>query len=147
MKRITICLVAVLVIVSNVNAQRFEHQLETSLSKATAENKAVMMIFSGSDWCKPCMELRSNILESEDFVAFSKQSLILLELDFPYRSKNKLSKEQTAHNEALAERYNPDGVFPRVVVFDQQQQVLGQVEYRKNMTDAVFIAQVEALLN
>ena len=48
------------------------------------------MIFSGSDWCKPCINLKQSILLTDEFAKFSGEEMVLLELDFPYKKKNKL---------------------------------------------------------
>jgi len=69
----------------------------------------------------------------------------MLELDFPYRKKNQLPKEQKAHNEQLAEQYNQEGVFPKVVLLDAEKNIIGQLQYEKNMTAAQFIKQLEVL--
>ena len=52
---------------------------------------------------------------------YAKQNLVLVKLDFPMRKKNKLSKEQQAHNDKLAEKYNKKGVFPLVIIFDGEE--------------------------
>jgi thioredoxin-related protein len=79
-------------------AQTFVHDFEESKELAQNGSKQILMIFSGSDWCKPCIQMKQNIISDESFTAFADESLVLLEVDFPYRRKNRLSKEQTVHN-------------------------------------------------
>ena len=82
----------------------------TNFDDATAiaqkENKNIIMVFSGSDWCAPCIKLEKYIWESDDFKKYANENWILLKLDFPKRKANKLSKEKQSHNDALAEKYN-----------------------------------------
>lgn len=130
-----------------LHAQTFQHDAADSFSMAKDSSKEVLMIFSGSDWCKPCMQLRQSILESEAFSTFSDKQLVLLELDFPYRKKNQLPKEQQEHNEQLAEKYNQEGSFPKVILLNSDQVVLGQITYKNNMTTQQFIDQITALQN
>ena len=58
------------------------------------------------------------LLFSEGFQKFSSKNLVLLELDFPYSKKNKLSNDQIKHNESLADQYNPEGSFPKMLLVD-----------------------------
>ncbi len=53
----------------------------------------------------------------------------MMKADFPRRRQNRLSKEQTARNEALAEKYNRQGYFPYVVVFSPDGQVAGSMGF------------------
>src|ERR1051325_2421476 len=39
-------------------------------AKAKAEKKLVLIDFTGSDWCPPCMALHKNVLTSKEFTAF-----------------------------------------------------------------------------
>jgi thioredoxin-related protein len=87
-------------------------------SQAKKSGKPVLLYFSGSDWCRPCMRLKANVFETDGFVKFAAEKLVTVQFDFPARSKNALSKEQLAHNEAMAEKFNPDGVFPLVVLLN-----------------------------
>ncbi len=103
------------------------------------------MVFSGSDWCKPCIQLRKEILESEKFKSYSVNHLVLLELDFPYRKKNQLSKAQIAHNERLAENFNAKGIFPFVLLLDSSEDVIKVVTYKKGMSPDIFLEHITAL--
>ena len=144
MKRIVLLLVLV-ASVSALTAQTFNHNLDKSLAQAKTEQKNVLMIFSGSDWCKNCIALRKNILKTTDFETFSGEKLVLLELDFPYKKKNKLPKEQEKHNEQLAEKYNKKGHFPAMVLLDANEKVIGRVHYKKNMNAKELIQQINTL--
>jgi thioredoxin-related protein len=86
--------------------------------KADEEGKSILMVFAGSDWCKPCIQFKKEILESPEFEKFAEEELVILYLDFPAKKKNRLSDEQTAHNEALAARFNKDGSFPKALLMD-----------------------------
>ena len=56
---------------------------------------------------------------------------VLLKADFPRRKIHKLSGQQQLKNNKLAEKYNPQGFFPFVVVLDKTGKVLGTTGYRK----------------
>ena len=146
MQRLLILSFIFLFILNYGVSQDFLHDFDTAIQKSKDENKTMMMVFSGSDWCKPCIQLKKTILSSETFTAYSQDKLILLELDFPYKKKNQLDKEQLKHNEALADKYNKEGAFPKLILLNSEKQVIGQAEYRKNMTADQMIQQIDPLL-
>tara|TARA_Y100000385_G_scaffold291248_1_gene368118 strand:- start:11692 stop:12153 length:462 start_codon:yes stop_codon:yes gene_type:complete len=122
------------------------HNLDESLNTAKAEGKNVLMLFSGSDWCKPCIQLRKNIIETSSFISYARENLVILELDFPYSKKNKLPKEQKEHNEWLAETFNKEGSFPKMILLDQNQRSLGVVPYRKKDNTDALISEINKII-
>ena len=108
--------------------------LETAKADAKENHKLVLLYFSGSDWCGPCIKLKQEVLETAEFQLFSKKHLNLVRADFPRMKKNQLSKEQTQYNEKLAEKYNPKGKFPLTVLINPEGKVLQEWDgYPKNM--------------
>jgi thioredoxin-related protein len=87
-------------------------------TEATEKSKYILLNFSGSDWCGPCMKLKKEVLDSEAFLKFAEDKLVLVRADFPRNKKNRLSPQQTKQNEALAEKYNNEGKFPLTVLID-----------------------------
>ncbi len=79
---------------------------------AKEKNELILLNFSGSDWCSPCIVLRKDYLESQVFTDMAKENLILVNADFPRKKKNIGTPEQVKRNESLAEIYNKDGSFP-----------------------------------
>ncbi|WP_347158668.1 thioredoxin family protein [Pontibacter chitinilyticus] len=103
---------------------------EAAAKEAQAAHKPIMMVFAGSDWCKPCIMLRKEVWESQAFKDYAKDNLVLLELDFPRFKKNQLPAEQTKQNEGLASKYNQEGVFPLVVLTDADGKVIAKTGYQ-----------------
>ena len=102
----------------------------------------VLMVFGGSDWCKPCIRFKNDILDAETFKSWSAENIAVLYLDFPAKKKNKLSKEQTAHNEALAEQFNKSGFFPNIFILNPEEQVLANPKF-KNQDAATFVEELQ----
>lgn len=113
---------------------------------ATSQDRLILLNFSGSDWCMPCMRLEKSIFASSEFKSFAEANLVLLNADFPRRKKNRLSESQTAHNEQLAKSFNPQGSFPRTLVLNADGKIIGQV---MNKTDqpADFIKQINQFIS
>lgn len=116
-------------------AQDWQTDFEKSKEQATAENKTIILVFQGSDWCAPCMKLEKEIWETEEFIAYSQKHYVMHKADFPRKKKNQADSEQVEKNKKLAAQYNTKGYFPFVVVLDKNGKVLGETGYKKITPD------------
>jgi thioredoxin-related protein len=110
--------------------------------QAVQEHKLILVNFSGSDWCGPCIRLRKEILESSAFETYATGHLVLVRADFPRQKKNQLSKEQVKLNEALADRYNKDGKFPYTLLIDENGKVIKAWDGFPDETPEQFVKQI-----
>ncbi|MDB5007866.1 MAG: thioredoxin family protein [Mucilaginibacter sp.] len=117
---------------------------DTAKTEAAQQHKLILINFSGSDWCGPCIRLRKEILESAAFENYAADHLVLVRADFPRQKKDQLSKEQTKLNEALADKYNADGKFPYTVLVDDKGKVLYKWDGFPNETPDEFISQINS---
>jgi thioredoxin-related protein len=111
---------------------------------ATDTHKLILVNFSGSDWCIPCIRLRKEILESATFESYASAHLVLVRADFPRLKKNQLSKDQAKLNDDLAEKYNPEGSFPFTLLIDNNGKVLKKWDGYPNETPEKFVEQVNS---
>ena len=86
--------------------------LDKALKEAGEKNKNVLVEFTGSDWCPPCIAMRKNVFSKKEFVEKASKDFILVELDFP-----KGDEELAKKNEPLAKKYKIEG-FPTVILLD-----------------------------
>ena len=114
--------------------------------QAAQQHKLIMVNFSGSDWCGPCIRLRKEILESATFETYASDHLLLVRADFPRQKKNQLSKQQVKLNEALADKYNPEGKFPYTLLVDETGKVLFQWDGFPNETPDQFVSQIDQIV-
>ena len=112
-------------------------------TEAVLQHKLILINFSGSDWCGPCIRLRKEILESDAFVNYAAGHLVLVRADFPRQKKNQLSPEQVNLNDALADKYNADGKFPYTLLVDENGKVLYQWDGFPNESAEQFITQID----
>jgi thioredoxin-related protein len=119
---------------------------DSAKTQAVQQHKLILVNFSGSDWCGPCIRLRKEILESATFEAYATDHLVLVRADFPRQKKNQLSKEQVKLNEALADKYNSDGKFPYTLLVDETGKVLYQWDGFPNETTDQFISQIDQIV-
>ncbi|MHA8099525.1 thioredoxin family protein [Aquirufa aurantiipilula] len=109
---------------------------------AKQQHRLILLNFSGSDWCGPCIKLKKDIFESSEFTAFAESNLELIRADFPRLKKNQLAKDQQAKNDALAEKYNSSGKFPLTVLLNDQGKVLKEWEgYQPSLSK--FLAEIK----
>ncbi len=142
MKKIAL---GIILFVSTIGfAQDWQTDLEAAKKLATDQDKNIIIVFSGSDWCAPCIKLDKNIWQSDAFKNQSANDWILLKADFPRKKANELSKDQTAHNRKLAEKYNIEGSFPLVVLVDKNGKVHGKMGF-KNVSPEEYIKMIHAL--
>ena len=94
----------------------WETNFEKAKQKAVTEHKAILLNFSGSDWCGPCLRLNKEILESSAFLTYADQHLVMVNADFPRQKKNQLPKPLQQQNEKLADVYNTAGNFPSTLL-------------------------------
>ncbi|WP_339834502.1 thioredoxin family protein [uncultured Flavobacterium sp.] len=126
-----VVIIICLLVTSFVSAQDWKTSLDDAKTEAKKETKNIILVFSGSDWCAPCIKLDRSIWQSDAFKKASAENWILLKADFPKKKANALSEEQTKINQELAEIYNPEGSFPKVVILDNEGKVLGIMGYEK----------------
>ncbi len=61
--------------------------------------------------CRHCKEFQKEVFDSEQFAKIADRDFELVQFGFPVKSNNKLLEKQLNHNEALTDKYNPDGSF------------------------------------
>ena len=123
-------------------SQEWQTNFEEAKKIATEQDKNVVIVFSGSDWCAPCIKLDKNIWQSEAFKKEAAAEWIVVRADFPRKKANELSKEQTDHNRKLAEKFNLEGRFQLVVILDKNGKVLGKMGF-KNVSPEEYIYMIQ----
>jgi thioredoxin-related protein len=110
--------------------------------EAKKSKKLLLLDFTGSDWCGPCIVFKRNVLSNPEFTAYASKNLVLMEVDFP---KGKPQSPTLAkQNEQLGMQYQVDG-FPTIIVLTGEgRKVWEFVGYFPNGPRA-FIAELEKL--
>lgn len=126
----------------SLSAQLWQPDFASAQATAKEANKNLVIVFSGSDWCGPCIKLARDIWDQEAFFLPAEAAFVFYKADFPRRKANKLSEEVSATNAGLAEQYNQRGSFPLVVIVTPEGEVLGSTGYKKvSPTDYLEILQ------
>ena len=138
---ITLCLV--IATMTSTFAQEWLTDFETAKTTASKEDKKIVLVFQGSDWCAPCIKLDREVWSTDTFQSYAKKHYVMLQADFPKRKQNALDPQLQEHNNALAATYNKKGYFPFIVVLDSKGNVLGVTGYSKTTPD-LFIDELES---
>lgn len=120
---------------------------EKAKEMARQKHQLILLNFSGSDWCGPCIRLRKEVFESASFKAIADSSLVLVNADFPRSKKNQLEKELKKHNEQLADKYNSEGKFPFTVLMDAEGKVIKSWEGFPATSASEFCEDINALVH
>jgi thioredoxin-related protein len=114
---------------------------EQGQQEAKANNKLVLLDFTGSDWCGWCILLDREVFSKPQFKEYASKNLVLIELDFPKRKQ--MPDAIKRQNVRLAQRYRISA-FPTIIVLNGDGQVVGELGYLKGGPTA-FIAELERL--
>lgn len=106
---------------------------EAAVKRAADENKDLLLFFTGSDWCPPCIKLEQQVLGTEAFVKQGAAQFVLLKFDFPQNTP--LSETLQKQNGAWADRFGVEG-FPTLVLLDQEQRPYAITGFREEGPDA-----------
>lgn len=103
----------------------------TDMNKAVAisaeQNKPIFIFFTGSDWCGWCIRLQKEVFHKPDFEKWAKENVILVELDFP--RKTKLTPELQQQNYSLSQTFNVKG-YPTVWFVSPEKKEDGKVNLK-----------------
>jgi thioredoxin-related protein len=91
----------------------WETSFQRALDRAAAEDKHILIDFTGSDWCGWCKRLDREVFSKAEFKEFAEENLVLLFIDSP--SGIELSESQVEQNEKLGSAFQVQG-YPTVAL-------------------------------
>jgi thioredoxin-related protein len=138
-----ICIAAILLLPS----ASWLNDFDQARQKAKQNNQLILLNFSGSDWCAPCIKMKKEVFETKQFQEYAEANLVLVRADFPRNKKNQLEPTQKEHNEKLAEQFNPKGQFPLTLLIDSNGNVLHEWSGYSNMSVDTFIDELRSKSN
>jgi thioredoxin-related protein len=122
------------------NPKGWETDLEKAMARAKEEKKTLLVEFTGSDWCPPCIAMRKNVFSKKEFIEAASKDFILVELDFPNGDKELKKK-----NQPYAKKYEIKG-YPTVILFDSEGQEFTRFFASEYPTVEEFLAHLKAAL-
>ena len=123
----------------------WQPSFEKAKEIAKNNHQLILLNFSGSDWCGPCIRMRKEIFDSETFSAMADSLLVLVNADFPRNKKNQPGKSVQAQNEMLADKYNTEGKFPLTVLLDENGNLIKSWDGLPKESVQQFASEIKAL--
>jgi len=106
----------------------YDLQWLTSLDEAKKEarktKKPILVYFTGSDWCTPCVKLEKHFFHTDKFVEESAKYHIVY-LDNPYRD-DIISENEKKTNKKLSDKYKVK--YPTIIALDYRGSERNRVE-------------------
>ncbi|UOB16757.1 thioredoxin family protein [Abyssalbus ytuae] len=124
-------------------SQVWEKDFQSAQDLASKENKHIILVFSGSDWCAPCIRLDKKVWQSKDFRDYAANHWVLYKADFPRKKANQLPEDITRKNKELADKYNPQGMLPLVFILNKDGEVIGKTGF-KNISAKEYVEVLKA---
>ncbi|HTQ31460.1 MAG TPA: thioredoxin fold domain-containing protein [Opitutaceae bacterium] len=115
---------------------------QAAAKQASAENRPMLLDFTGSDWCPWCIKLDQEVYSQPTFIDFARQHLVLVKLDFPRQKQLPVAEKN--QNRTLAKKFDVHG-YPTSVLLDAQGNKLGQYEGYMEGGPHAYIEWVESL--
>jgi len=73
------------VLLSSFNV--WQPDFSTAKKIAKEKHQPILLSFSGSDWCIPCIRMRKDIFDNKSFLQMADSTLVLYNADFPRKKK------------------------------------------------------------
>ena len=116
---------------------------ESARKLAAKDGKPMLVLFTGSDWCRWCVKLEGEVFSQPAFSSVIPKEMVPVFLDFP-RDEMAITPVQRSKNEALARKYGIRG-FPTVLLMDAKGDVIARTGYRPDGPEA-YVAHLRELV-
>ena len=100
--------------------------VKEAIKVSNKEKKPLLLFFTGSDWCGWCIRLQKEVLTTPEFSKWAKESVVLVELDFPRRTAQP-EAVKTQNNE-LQQVFGIQG-FPTVYFANAKTNKEGKINF------------------
>ncbi len=138
-------LLAIVFCFSTISFTTWQPDFDTAKLTAKTHHQLILLNFSGSDWCGPCMRMQKEIFENKTFTGMADSILVMVNADFPRNKKHQLVKNITKQNEKLADQYNPQGKFPFTVLLDSNGKIIKSWDGLPTQNAAEFAKQIKTI--
>ncbi len=105
--------------------------LDAAKAKAAAEGKAILIDFTGSDWCGYCIRLEKEVFNTPEFASFANDHFLYVQVDIP-NNVSKIGTELYNKNQQLCKQYKISG-FPTIMVMSPEGYITGGFVGGSNM--------------
>ncbi len=87
----------------------------TTQVKAQKSGKKILIILTGSDWCKPCIKMKKNVIETTEFEIYANENVEIFEINLP-RNQD-LNSKVVKDYQVFKDKFKTN-VLPTLVLLD-----------------------------
>ncbi len=117
------------------------NDFKASTERARKEDKDLLVLFTGSDWCSWCIRLDREVFSREGFTLEARKRFVLVELDFPRRLEQ--PEKIREQNEALKKQFAIT-LWPTVYLLDARGRPYAKTGYEAG-GEKKYLKRLEAL--
>ncbi len=121
----------------------WETDFKRAAKKADRKDRYMLLDFTGSDWCGWCIKLNNEVFNKPEFKDYARKNLILVEVDFPRKKKQKKSLEK--QNADLALKYGIRG-YPTIIILAPDGTFVAKTGYKRGGAEK-YVAHLEKLID
>lgn len=106
---------------------------EDAMAAAEQSGRPVLTIFTGSDWCPHCVTLEKKVLETDQFLAWAENRVVLLMIDLPQQG---ISQEERNARSRVCIKYGVRTFPNTVLIAPDGSRIMGQSGYHGQAPEA-----------
>jgi protein disulfide-isomerase len=104
--------------VTQTSIIQWRTNFDAAVAEAKSSSKPLLVLFTGSDWCRCCIGLQKDVLSKPGFAEQLGDKYVFVEVDLPMKG---ISEEQREKNKALQKKFQVSS-FPTLMVVDPETQ-------------------------
>jgi thioredoxin-related protein len=105
-------------------------------SIALKENKPMLILFTGSDWCKYCKNLTADFFNSDKFKEIAQTDFVLYKADFP-RNKSLVTENQKRDNLELKDKFGVN-LYPTIYITNSKGKSIDNIKGYSSARDTKY---------
>jgi thioredoxin-related protein len=92
-------------------------QYEQAKTEAQAQKKELLVVITGSKWCKPCIKMKRNVFDNQEFIEYAQNRFVIFEIDveMPMNFNSENYKTYTTFKEK-----HQTSAFPTLIITDTE---------------------------
>jgi len=110
---------------------------------ATERELPILINFTGSDWCPPCIRLEEEVFSQPEFLAFARENLVLFKVDRPRSIEQ---SEELQEQNSLLRIWFEIQFFPTILLVDADLNEIARTGYKSGGA-AAYVEHLQQLIN
>lgn len=120
-------------------SDRWLRNYDEAMAAAERTGRPVLTIFTGSDWCPHCVTLEKKVLDSQHFLSWAENRVVLLMIDLPQQG---ISQEERNVRSRVCIKYGVRTFPNTVLIAPDGAKIMGQSGYH-GQTPEAWLASLE----